>query len=92
MNRSFGFRPNKGTLDAITALIPIPTSTATAGMRTALEGDQKIEAAYDTVGRDKLLEQLGKRIIDRKFLKLISERLEYDYVPCPTLLKIPMYE
>lgn len=45
MNRSFGFRSNKGTLDAITAI----TSKKTNGMRTAIEGD--IQAAYDKIGR-----------------------------------------
>jgi retron-type reverse transcriptase len=74
MNRSFGFRANKGTLDAITAL----TSKKTNGMRTAIEGD--IQAAYDTVNKEKLLAILGKRIKDKKFLELISSRLKYEFV------------
>lgn len=74
LNRSFGFRPNRGTNDAIIAL----TSTLTNGMRTAIEGD--IEAAYDSVNKNKLIEILKKRIIDNKFLKLIGKRLNYEFV------------
>jgi retron-type reverse transcriptase len=74
LNRSFGFRPNVGTQDALAAAISYQTN----GMRTAVEGD--IEAAYDTVNRTKLIEILGKRIQDRQFLNLIKSRLEYDYI------------
>lgn len=73
-NRSFGFRPNKGTHDAIVAV----TSTYSSGKITAIEGD--IEAAYDTVNKKILLKILSKKITDRKFLKLIQDRLDYDYV------------
>nr|YP_009492356.1 putative HNH endonuclease [Stauridium tetras]AWI68957.1 putative HNH endonuclease [Stauridium tetras] len=73
LNRSFGFRPNKGTHDAIIAC----TSTYTSGKVTAVEGD--IEAAYDTVNKEKLLEILSRKIVDRKFLQLIRERLNYTY-------------
>lgn len=74
-NRSFGFRPNQSTLDALTALT---SDLTTNGMRTALEGD--IEGAYDNVNRKTLMGILGKRIHDRKFLKLIESRLNYDFV------------
>lgn len=73
-NRSFGFRPNKGTHDAIVAV----TSTYSSGKITAVEGD--IEAAYDTVNKDKLISILSKKIKDRKFLQLIKDRLDYDFV------------
>jgi len=73
-NRSFGFRPNKGCHDAIVAC----TSTYTSGKITAIEGD--IEAAYDTVNKDKLIQVLSKKITDRKFLRLIRDRLDYDFV------------
>jgi len=73
-NRSFAFRPNKGTLDAMTALL----STKTSGMKTAIEGD--IEAAYDTVKKQKLIEILEKRIKDKKFIKLLITRLDYEYM------------
>lgn len=45
LNRSFGFRSNKGTYDAIAAIL----STKTSGMRTAIERDG--EAAYDSVDK-----------------------------------------
>lgn len=73
-NRSFGFRPNKGTQDAITAV----TSTYSSGKTIAIEGD--IEAAYDTVNKETLIQILSKKIKDRKFLKLIKDRLDYDFV------------
>lgn len=74
-NRSFGFRPNVGTQDAV---IAVTSKYNTLGMRTAIEGD--VEAAYDTVNRRKLIEILNKRIKDKKFLKLIKDRLNYDYI------------
>nr|ALO21627.1 hypothetical protein [Stephanosphaera pluvialis] len=72
-NRSFGFRPNKGVHDAIVAIL----SNKTNGARTAVEGD--IEAAYDTVNKERLLEILGKKVHDKKFLRLIEDRLDYEY-------------
>lgn len=74
MNRSFGFRPNKGCHDAITTI----TCNYSSGKITAIEGD--IEAAYDTVNKDKLIHILSKKIQDRKFLQLIRDRLDYDFV------------
>lgn len=47
-------------------------------MRIAIEGD--VEAAFDTVIREILLQSLSKKIIDTKFLEFIKSRLEYDYV------------
>lgn len=73
-NRSFGFRPNKGVHDAIVAV----TSNYSSGKITAIEGD--IEAAYDTVSKTKLINILAKKIADRKFLNVIRDRLEYEYV------------
>lgn len=49
LNRSFGFRPNKGVHNAMVAL----RSYKTNGMRRAIEGD--IESAYDTVDKKILL-------------------------------------
>lgn len=74
LNRSFGFRPNKGTQDAIAAF----KTYYTQGMKNAIEGD--VEAAFDSVNREKLLKILSKKIHDNKFLKLIQERLCYEYV------------
>lgn len=73
-NRSFGFRPNKGTHDAIIAV----TSNFSSGKITAIEGD--IEASYDTVNKETLLAILSERIKDNKFIDLIRQRLNYDYV------------
>jgi retron-type reverse transcriptase len=72
-NRSFGFRPSKGTHDAITAL----ANPLTQSMTYAIEGD--IEGAYDNVNKDKLVNILNKRITDRTFLKFIKLRLEYNF-------------
>lgn len=49
MNRSFGFRPNKGTHDAIYGIARV----ANTGIRYAIEGD--IKSAYDKVNRNKLI-------------------------------------
>ncbi len=73
-NRSFGFRPGKGCHDNIYCL----TRSSNNGFYTAIEGD--IKSAYDKVCRKKLIEILGKRIQDRKFLNLIQERLNYNYL------------
>ena len=74
-NVSFGFRPNKGTHDAI---IPLIDKTEANGMRTAVEGD--IKAAYDTVRKDKLVSLIEKRVKDKKFIEMLTERLKYDFV------------
>lgn len=74
MNRSFGYRSNKGSHDAIAAL----KSNYTGGLYRALEGD--IKAAYDRVTKEIMLRELEKKIADKKFMKLIKDRLNYDYV------------
>jgi retron-type reverse transcriptase len=73
-NRSFGFRPNKSSHDAITAL----KSNYTTGLFTAIEGD--IQGAYDNVNKKILLEQLSRRIEDKGFIEMMTKRLNYDYV------------
>lgn len=72
-NRSFGFRPNKSSHDAICAL----KQNITAGLFRAIEGD--IQGAYDNVDKNILLQQVGKRIEDSRFIKMLSGRLNYDY-------------
>ncbi len=74
VNRSFGFRPNKSCHDAIAAL----KSNYTIGLYTAIEGD--IQGAYDNVDKNILLEQLARKIQDKKFLQFMSMRLKYDFV------------
>jgi hypothetical protein len=71
-NQSFGFRTHKGCHDAIYNL----SRPYTASMNMSIEGD--IKAAYDLVKKTKLLYILGLRIQDKKFLKLIKERLDYE--------------
>jgi len=70
MNCSFGFRPNKGCHDALTALTD---KYNTQSLNLAIEGD--IKGAYDKVDRNILMNILQQRIKDKKFLKLIKERL-----------------
>lgn len=72
-NCSFGFRPNKGVHDAIISI----TGGDSIGLNTALEGD--IKSAYDKVDRKILIEILGQKIQDRKFLNFIKNRLNYEY-------------
>lgn len=75
LNRSFGFRPNKGTHDAIAALTSYYSSVA--NKITAIEGD--IEGAFPSLNHDILIKMMDKRIKDRKFLNLIKTRLKYEY-------------
>ena len=62
MNRSFGFRSNKGTHDAIAAL----KSGNSNGLFMAIEGD--IQQAYDKVAKDRLMKGLETKIADKIFI------------------------
>lgn len=73
LNRSFGFRPNKGCHDAIFNL----TRQENRGLFMTIEGD--IKGAYDNVKKEKLISILEKRINDKKFINLIKNRLDYIY-------------
>lgn len=77
-NRSFGFRPGKGVHDCIYSL----SRSENRGFYTAIEGD--IKSAYDKVCRKTLIDLLGKKIKDRKFLNLIRKRLDYTYLDVKT--------
>lgn len=72
LNCSFSCRPNKGVHDAILAL----TSRGLKGLSLALEGS--IRFTYDKLIQRKLIESLNEEIKDRKFLKFIQKRLEYE--------------
>lgn len=72
VNRSF--RPNKSCGDAMIAL----TSLKTQGLFYAIEGD--IKGGYDNVPKRKMISQLSNKIEDKKFLKFMAARLNYDYV------------
>lgn len=73
LNCSFGFRTHKGCHDAIYSL----TNPKTNGMNIAIEGD--IKGAYDKVDRSIFINIINKRIRDRKFIRLIEDRLDYQY-------------
>jgi RNA-directed DNA polymerase len=70
--RSYGFRPNRCTMDAVTFLrnrILAPTSR----YYWVIEGD--IASYFDTINHRKLLRVLKRRIQDRKLLRLIWQFL-----------------
>jgi RNA-directed DNA polymerase len=70
--RSYGFRPNRCTMDAVTFLrnrILAPTSR----YYWVIEGD--IASYFDTINHRKLLQVLKRRIQDRKLLRLIWQFL-----------------
>lgn len=70
MNCSFGFRASNGVHEAI---VKATDPRLSSGLHMALEGD--IESAYPNLDRQILLETLEERIIDKKLLKLIKQRL-----------------
>jgi len=63
---SFGFRPNRCTMDALKATLW--STTERKKMFWVIEGD--ISSYFDTINHRKLLKLLGKRIKDKKILKL----------------------
>jgi group II intron reverse transcriptase/maturase len=69
---SHGFRPKRS---CHTALAQVKKMT---GVRWWVEGD--IVGFFDNLGHAKLLEILGKRITDRRFLHLIKQFLEAGYI------------
>lgn len=73
MNVSFGFRPGKSIQDSISML----TGNNAAGLDKVLEG--YIKVAYDKVTKSTLINILGKKIKDKKFLNFIRERLDSEY-------------
>jgi hypothetical protein len=77
-NISFGFRSRHGVHDAIYAL----TRRENKGLYMAIEGD--IKEAYNNVDREKLIQILSKRIKDRKFISLIRDRLDYQFLDSST--------
>jgi group II intron reverse transcriptase/maturase len=67
---SFGFRPNRSAHDALRALNRMLESERIA---VILEAD--IQAFFDSVQRDKLMEMLQIRVADSSFLRLIGKCL-----------------
>src|SRR5256884_156874 len=72
-NASHGFRPGRGCHTALQHIQGTWTGT-----RWFLEGD--ISKYFDTINHDTLMEILGERIHDPRFLRLIRELLEAGYV------------
>jgi RNA-directed DNA polymerase len=64
---SFGFRPNRCTMDAVKCILF--STTEWKRMFWVVEGD--ISAYFDTINHRKLMKLLGHRIADRKLLDLI---------------------
>lgn len=68
-NSNYGFRPGKGTKDAVEVLVRKAQNT-----EWCIEGD--IKGAYDNVDHDKLLGILREKISDERFLALIKQGLK----------------
>lgn len=68
---SFGFRPNRCTMDAITCISW--TAFEHKKFRWIIEGD--IASYFDTIQHRKLTTLLGKRVEDKKLIKLIWQFL-----------------
>ncbi len=66
---NYGFRPNKGTFDAVSSL-----KNRAQGTSFAIEGD--FSDAYNSISHKILLQLLSKRIHDKQILKLLKQLLE----------------
>ena len=67
---SYGFRPGRSAHDALRALDQM---TQREGITVVLEAD--IQAFFDSIDRDQLMEMLQIRVADPSFLRLISKCL-----------------
>lgn len=70
---SHGFRPDHGCHTALTAI-----QQEWTGTRWFIEGD--ISKYFDTINHDLLIELLGEKLHDNRFLRLIRELLEAGYL------------
>jgi RNA-directed DNA polymerase len=78
---SFGFRPGRSTMDAITAIF---LCTVKGCRPTILDAD--IKGAFDNINQDKLMEIIGNsptRFIIKKWLKA-GVMVGVDFTPTPT--------
>ena len=66
---SFGFRPKKSATQALEAI----RLTGGRGHRFVVDGD--IKSFFDTIDQDLLMEFVGRRISDRRVLKLLRQWL-----------------
>jgi len=85
-HRSHGFRPNRGCHTALTEVQEIWTGT-----RWFIEGD--IAQFFDSIDANLLVEILGRRIHDNRFLELVRRLLQAGYLEDwtyhPTLSGVP---
>jgi group II intron reverse transcriptase/maturase len=70
---SHGFRPGRSTHTALRDLVRVYANTG-----YIIEGD--IENCYDTIPHSKLLQQVGRRVSDKKILSLIRAFLKAGYL------------
>lgn len=70
LNCSYGFRPNRNAHEALEEI----RTAINSGYRIVLDAD--IKGFFDNINHEKLLDFVGNRINDRKFLKLIRKWLE----------------
>ena len=67
---SYGFRPRRSAVQALEEL----RKSAPKGFEWAVEVD--IQSFFDTIGHERLMELVGRRISDQKVLKLIRKWLK----------------
>ena len=68
-NRSYGFRPNRSTYDAIAYLYGSLTGNSGAIYQWAIEGD--IASYFDTIPHRRLIKAVKKRVADRDIRDLL---------------------
>lgn len=72
-DESHGFRPKRGCHTALQQIKHVWT-----GVNWFVEGD--IKGCFDTIDHDKLLDIIGKRVRDFRFMKLLRTMLEAGYI------------
>ncbi len=72
-NESHGFRPKRGCHTALQHIKNVWT-----GVNWFVEGD--IKGCFDSIDHDKLLDTIGKRIRDFRFMKLLRTMLKAGYI------------
>lgn len=74
LESSYGFRPQRGCKDALRAVV----HQIDAGRVWVVDADLK--SYFDTIGHERLMGKLKRRIADSKVLKLIERYLKQDIV------------